>query len=244
MIADRAGGGQVGDGRAGGGQTGGGQVIRVVLVDDQYLVRTGLRALLERAPDITVVGEADDGASGVATARALRPDLVLMDVRMPGVDGIEATRRIVADDRLRPVRVVVLTTFDTDEYLFAAIRAGAVGFLLKDTGPEELREAVRTVASGDALLSPAVTQRVLNAVAEASGRLDPGLVAGLTEREREVLAEIALGRSNAEIAEALFISPATARTYVSRLLTKLDARDRAQLVVIAYRSGLVRPGNP
>ncbi|MFF0308710.1 response regulator [Streptosporangium sp. NPDC004379] len=249
MIADRAGGGQTGDGRAGdgragGGRAGGGQVIRVVLVDDQYLVRTGLSALLERAPDITVVGEADDGASGVATARALRPDLVLMDVRMPGVDGIEATRRIVADDRLRPVRVVVLTTFDTDEYLFAAIRAGAVGFLLKDTGPEELREAVRTVASGDALLSPAVTQRVLNAVAEASGRLDPGLVAGLTEREREVLAEIALGRSNAEIAEALFISPATARTYVSRLLTKLDARDRAQLVVIAYRSGLVRPGNP
>ncbi|MDH2426573.1 response regulator transcription factor [Sphaerisporangium sp. TRM90804] len=217
-------------------------MVRVVLVDDQHLVRAGMRALLERAPDITVAGEAADGETGVALVRAERPDVVLMDVRMPGVDGIEATRRIVADERLRQVRVVMLTTFDTDEYLFDAIRAGATGFLLKDARPGELRDAVRTVASGDALLSPAVTRRVLNAVAAASGRLDPGRVAGLTEREREVLAQIAAGRSNKEIGSALFISPATARTYVSRLLTKLDARDRAQLVVIAYESGLVRPG--
>ncbi|MFI6509610.1 response regulator [Streptosporangium sp. NPDC050855] len=219
-----------------------GTPIRVVLVDDQQLVRAGFRALLERAPDIVVVGEAADGEAGVALVRAERPDLVLMDVRMPGLDGVEATRRIVADERLRAVRVIVLTTFDTDEYLFAAIRAGAAGFLLKDAGPGELREAVRTVASGDALLSPSVTQRVLNAVAASSERFDAGLIAGLTEREREVLAEVGAGRSNAEIGAVLFISPATARTYVSRLLAKLDARDRSQLVVIAYESGLVRPG--
>ncbi|GAA3002573.1 response regulator transcription factor [Streptosporangium longisporum] len=219
-----------------------GTPIRVVLVDDQQLVRAGFRALLERAPDIVVVGEAADGEAGVALVRAERPDLVLMDVRMPGLDGVEATRRIVADERLRAVRVIVLTTFDTDEYLFAAIRAGASGFLLKDAGPGELREAVRTVASGDALLSPSVTRRVLNAVAASSERFDAGLIAGLTEREREVLAEVGAGRSNAEIGAVLFISPATARTYVSRLLAKLDARDRSQLVVIAYESGLVRPG--
>jgi DNA-binding NarL/FixJ family response regulator len=217
-------------------------VIRVAVVDDQQLVRSGLRALLDRPDDITVVGEAGDGASAVVLVGAERPDVVLMDVRMPGTDGIEATRRIVADQRLRDVRVVVLTTFDTDENLFAAIRAGASGFLLKDAAPDELRDAVRTVASGDALLAPAVTRRVLDAVAAAPGTPAAGRVAGLTDRERQVLAEVAAGRSNAEIGSALSISPATARTYVGRLLSKLDARDRAQLVMIAYESGVARPG--
>jgi DNA-binding NarL/FixJ family response regulator len=216
--------------------------VRVAIVDDQQLVRAGLRALLDRAPDITVIGEAADGASGTALVKAERPDVVLMDVRMPGTDGLEATRQIIADPRLRDVRVVVLTTYDEDESLFAAIRAGAAGFLLKDTGPDELRAAVRTVAAGEALLSPSVTRRVLDAVAAARPRLTPERVAGLTAREREVLVQVATGRSNAEIGAVLSISSATARTYVSRLLTKLDARDRAQLVVIAYESGLVHPG--
>jgi DNA-binding NarL/FixJ family response regulator len=214
-------------------------MIRVVLVDDQQLVRAGFRALLERADDITVVGEAADGAEGVDVVSRSRPDVVLMDVRMPGVDGLEATRRIADDERLRDVKVVVLTTFDADEYLFEAIRLGASGFLLKDTGPDELREAVRIVAGGDALLSPRVTRRVLRTVAAmhpdpaGSGRLD-----ALTDREREVLAAVGLGRSNDEIARDLHMSPATARTHVSRILSKLRARDRAQLVVIAYETGL------
>ncbi|MBW0089481.1 response regulator transcription factor [Pseudonocardia sp. KRD-184] len=215
--------------------------LRVVLVDDQHLVRAGLRALLERAPDITVVGEAGDGAMGLAVVRAERPDVVLMDVRMPGTDGLTATRRILADPALAAVRVVVLTTFDDDEHLFEAIRAGAAGFLLKDTAPEALRDAVRTVAGGDALLSPAVTRRVLAAAAR-SPVARPERLAGLTAREREVLAHVGAGRSNAEIGAVLHLSPDTARTYVSRLLTRLAARDRSQLVVIAYESGLVRPG--
>ncbi|WP_405092603.1 response regulator transcription factor [Micromonospora sp. NBC_01392] len=215
--------------------------VRVVVVDDQHLVRTGLRALLERAPDIVVVGEAGDGVGGVAVVREQRPDLVLMDVRMPGGDGLAATRRILADPTLAGVQVVVLTTFDDDEYLFEAIRAGAAGFLLKDTPPDALRDAVRVVAGGDALLSPAVTRRVLAAAAR-SPVADPARLAGLTARERDVLAQVGAGRSNAEIGAALFLSPDTARTYVSRLLQKLAARDRAQLVVIAYESGLVRPG--
>lgn len=215
--------------------------LRVVLVDDQHLVRAGLRALLERAPDITVVGEAADGAMGLAVVRAERPDVVLMDVRMPGTDGLTATRRILADPALAAVRVVVLTTFDDDEHLFEAIRAGAAGFLLKDTAPDALRDAVRTVAGGDALLSPAVTRRVLAAAAR-SPVARPERLAGLTAREREVLAHVGAGRSNAEIGAVLHLSPDTARTYVSRLLTKLAARDRSQLVVIAYESGLVRPG--
>ncbi|MEU7950882.1 response regulator [Micromonospora chalcea] len=215
--------------------------IRVVLVDDQHLVRTGLRALLDRAPDIEVVGEAGDGRSGLAVVREQRPDIVLMDVRMPGGDGLAATRRILTDPALDGVQVVMLTTFDDDEYLFEAIRAGAAGFLLKDTAPDALRDAVRTVAGGDALLSPAVTRRVLAAAAR-SPVADPARLAGLTARERDVLAQVGAGRSNTEIGQALFLSPDTARTYVSRLLQKLNARDRAQLVVIAYESGLVRPG--
>ena len=218
-------------------------MIRIALVDDQQLVRAGLRALLERAEDITVIGEAADGVSGLAVVRAHRPDVVLMDIRMPGMDGIEATRRILADDRLRAVQVIVLTTFDADEYVFEAIRSGAAGFLLKDTSPEDLRRAVHLVAGGDALLAPAVTRRVMQAAATrprpATDRLEV-----LTERERDILAEVGAGRSNDDIAARLFISPATARTHVSRLLTKLGARDRSQLVVLAYETGLVIPGAP
>ncbi|WP_447009194.1 response regulator transcription factor [Saccharothrix hoggarensis] len=217
-------------------------MIRVVLVDDQPLVREGLRALLDRAEDITVVGEAADAASGVAVVRRERPDVVLMDIRMPGGDGIAATRRIVADPELRDVHVVVLTTFDTDEHLLDAVRAGAAGFLLKDTSPDDLREAVRVVAGGDALLSPAVTRRVMRAAAAGPAPRSGDRLAALTPREREVLAEVGTGRSNAEIADRLVISAATARTHVGRLLAKLDARDRAQLVVIAYETGLVTAG--
>jgi DNA-binding NarL/FixJ family response regulator len=215
-------------------------MIRVVIVDDQQLIRAGLRALLDRSDDIEVVGEASDGDAGLSLVAAERPDVVLMDIRMPGRDGIEATRRIVADERLRSVRVVMLTTFDTDEHLFDAIRAGAAGFLLKDTAPDDLRDAVRVVAAGEALLSPAVTRRVMDAAA-VTPRRDDRRLAVLTDREREVLTHIAAGRSNDELARELSISPATARTYVSRLLAKLDARDRSQLVVFAYESGLVAP---
>lgn len=218
-------------------------MIRVVLVDDQHLIRAGLRTLLERAEDIDVAGEAADADTGVALVAAERPEVVLMDIRMPGADGLDATRRIVADPRLRAVQIVVLTTFDTDENILQAIRAGAAGFLLKDTTPEELREAVRIVARGDALLSPAVTRRVMRAAAEGPAPLESDRLDVLTEREREVLAEIGAGRSNTEIAERLFMSPATARTHVGRLLTKLDARDRSQLVALAYETGLVAPGH-
>jgi DNA-binding NarL/FixJ family response regulator len=217
-------------------------VIRVVLADDQQLVRAGIRALLERAPDIEVVAEAEDGDSAVAAAIAERPDVVLMDIRMPGTDGLEATRRIVADERLHDVRIVALTTFDTDEYVFEAIRAGASGFLLKDAEPDELRRAVRVADAGDALLSPAVTRRVMAAAARSAPQPEVASLDSLTDREREVLAEVGEGRSNGEIAARLHVSPATARTHVSRIMTKLAARDRSQLVVIAYRSGVVTPG--
>jgi DNA-binding NarL/FixJ family response regulator len=218
-------------------------VIRIVLVDDQALVRAGLRTLAERDGDITVVGEAADGRSGLGVVRGHRPDVVLMDIRMPVLDGIAATKAIVDDPALADVRVVVLTTFDEDENVMAAIRAGAAGYLLKDVSPIDLREGIRLVAAGDALLSPAITGTVMRALAGQLRRtIRPALVDGLTEREREVLQRVALGESNAEIGAALYISPATARTYVSRLLTKLGARDRAQLVVIAYESGLVAPG--
>ncbi|MDV3222147.1 response regulator transcription factor [Intrasporangium sp.] len=218
--------------------------IRVVICDDQALVREGLRALLDRAPDIEVVGEAADGKQGILTTRRTRPDVVLMDVRMPGLDGISATEAILADPDLGSVRVVVLTTFDTDEHVFDAIRAGAAGFLLKDTSPDALRDAVRVVARGDSLLSPAVTARVMEAARSGAAR-PSGLdrLASLTQREREVLAQVGRGLSNDEIARALFISPATARTHIGRLLAKTSTRDRAGLVVLAYEAGLVRPGD-
>ncbi|MGP5412128.1 response regulator [Brachybacterium paraconglomeratum] len=220
-------------------------MIRIVLVDDQELVRTGLRALAERDGDIEVVGEASDGRSGLSRVRELRPDVVLMDLRMPQLDGIAATARITADAALDAVRVVVLTTFDEDEDVLAAIRAGAAGYLLKDVAPSALREAIRVVAGGDSLLSPAVTTTVLAQLGERlASRVSPGLLDGLTPREREVLALVGRGMSNDEIGAALFLSPATARTYVSRLLAKLAARDRSRLVVLAYESGLVRPGEP
>ncbi|TDD11875.1 response regulator transcription factor [Nonomuraea deserti] len=218
-------------------------MIRVVIVDDQHLVREGLRLLLERADDIAVAGDAGGADAGVELVARVRPDVVLMDIRMPGPDGLDATRRIMADPALRDVHVIVLTTFDTDENIQEAIRAGAAGFLLKDTSPERMREAVRIVASGDALLSPAVTRRVMRAAAAGPRPSSPERLDRLTEREREVLAEVGAGRSNAEIGERLFISAATARTHVGRLLTKLGARDRSQLVVLAYETGLLTPGS-
>jgi len=219
-------------------------MIRIVLVDDQEMVRTGLRALAERDSDIEVVGEAADGRAGLSRVRELRPDLVLMDLRMPRLDGIAATAQITADPALDGVRVVVLTTFDEDEDVLAALRAGAAGYLLKDIGPSALREAIRVVAGGEALLSPAVTTTVLARLGEhLAAQVEPGLLDGLTPREREVLALVGRGMSNDEIGAALFLSPATARTYVSRLLAKLRARDRSRLVVLAYESGLVRPGD-
>jgi DNA-binding NarL/FixJ family response regulator len=221
--------------------------IRVVLADDQALVRAGFSALLDRTDDIDVVGEAADGEQAVAEARRLVPDVVLMDVRMPKVDGLEATRRIAADARLGGVRVVVLTTFEVDEYVFAALRAGASGFLLKDIDPDDLRQAIRVVAGGQALLSPSVTRRV---IAEFAARPEPVIPGGvmvkaleqLTEREREVLVLVARGLSNEDIARRLYVSPATAKTHVNRAMVKLGVRDRAQLVVLAYEAGLVSPG--
>jgi DNA-binding NarL/FixJ family response regulator len=217
-------------------------VIRVVVADDQTLVRAGFRAILEAEDDIEVVGEAADGAAALAIAEREQPDVVLMDIRMPGLDGIEATRRIAADPRLRNVRVVILTTFETDEYIFDAIRAGASGFLLKDTDPADLLRAVRVVVQGDALLAPSVTRRLIADVAARArtGSPAPGLD-DLTEREREILVVVASGASNDEIGDRLSISPTTVKTHVSRVMGKLDARDRAQLVVMAYESGLVSP---
>jgi DNA-binding NarL/FixJ family response regulator len=218
-------------------------VIRVVLVDDQEVVRAGLRALAERDGDIAVVGEAGTGRSGLSRIRELRPDVVLMDVRMPELDGLQATRQIVGDPELAGVRVLVLTTFDEDEHVFEAIRAGAAGYLLKDVSPTDLRQAVRTVAAGGSLLSPSVTRTVMRTLADRlRSTVDDTPVRALTDREREVLALVGRGLSNEEIARQLFLSPATARTYVSRLLAKLDARDRARLVVLAYETGLVVPG--
>lgn len=217
-------------------------MIAVVLVDDQPLVRAGLRTLLEHDPDIQVVGEAADGESGVRLVQQTRPAVVLMDIRMPGLDGLAATRQIVGDARLQETKVVVLTTFDEDEHIHEAIRAGAAGYLLKDISPEELRRAVHVVAGGEALLAPSITRRVLHQFALTAGNVKPQLLAELTEREREILRHIGLGESNEEIANSLYLSPATARTYVSRLLDKLNARDRSQLVIIAYESGLITPG--
>jgi DNA-binding NarL/FixJ family response regulator len=217
-------------------------VIRTLLVDDQPLIRSGIRALLDSEDDIEVVGEAPDGRAGVELATQLRPDIVLMDVQMPVMDGIEATRRIASDERLTAARVVMLTNFGLDEYVFAALRAGASGFVLKDSKPEELLQALRVVADGAALLSPAVTRALIGEfVARPPDAQTAGGLEILTNREREVVAQVAHGLSNDEIAAAMVISPTTAKTHVSRAMTKLGARDRAQLVVFAYQSGLVHP---
>ncbi|HEX6476055.1 MAG TPA: response regulator transcription factor [Acidimicrobiales bacterium] len=218
-------------------------MIRALLADDQALVRAGFAALLDADESIEVVGEASDGEEAVRQARRLRPDVVLMDVRMPGLDGLAATRMIAEDDSLAAVHIVILTTFDLDEYVFEAISAGASGFLVKDTEPVELIRAVRVAAGGDALLSPGATRRLIAEFATRARqpRSQPGLDS-LTDREREVTSVVAAGLSNDEIAERLVVSPATAKTHVSRAMIKLNARDRAQLVVFAYESGLVRPG--
>nr|WP_202477288.1 response regulator transcription factor [Streptomyces sp. SID5470] len=214
-----------------------------MLADDQSLVRAGFRALLDAQPDIEVAGEAPDGEAALRKVRELRPDIVLMDIRMPLLDGLAATRRITEDTALKEVKVVMLTTFELDEYVFEAIRSGASGFLVKDTEPEELLRAVRAVVDGDALLSPGVTRRLIAEFAARSKEPEAeGALAGLTEREREVMALVGIGLSNEEIARRLVVSPLTAKTHVSRTMVKLGARDRAQLVVLAYESGLVRPG--
>ncbi|POM27470.1 Transcriptional regulatory protein LiaR [Actinomadura rubteroloni] len=218
-------------------------MIRVVLADDQVLVRAGFRALLDAQDGVEVVGEAGTGDEAVDLARRVRPDVLLMDIRMPGLDGLEATRRITADAALADVRIVILTTFELDEYVFEALRGGASGFLVKDTEPVELVAAVRAAARGDALLSPGVTRRL---IAEFAARAKEPVVAprlnALTDREREVMTLVGEGLSNDEIAARLVVSPATAKTHVSRTMIKLGARDRAQLVVFAYESGLVKPG--
>ena len=226
----------------------------VLVVDDEpgivtivrdYLERAGFRVLIDSADDLTVVGEAADGAQAVELARSERADVILMDIRMPGVDGLEATRLVAADDDLAGVKVIILTTFESDEYVYQAIRAGASGFLVKDAEPAELLQAVRVVARGEALLSPSVTRRLITDIARQPARAPvrgPDLD-GLTAREREVMALVAAGLTNDEIAARLYLSPLTAKTHVSRILTKLNARDRAQVVVLAYETGLVTPGH-
>ena len=218
-------------------------MIRVLLADDQGLVRAGFRALLDAQDGIEVVGEADDGREAVQLAKELRPDVILMDIRMPVLDGLASTREIALDKSLDSVRIVILTTFELDEYVFDAIRAGAAGFLVKDTKPADLIAAVRVVADGEALLSPSVTRRLIGEFA-ARAKEPPASSAleELTDREREVMALAATGLSNEQIADRLVVSVATAKTHVSRAMVKLGVRDRAQLVVLAYESGLVRPG--
>jgi DNA-binding NarL/FixJ family response regulator len=219
-------------------------VIRVLLADDQALIRAGFRVLIESADDIQVIGEAADGEQALAQLRRQPADVVLMDIRMPGTDGLEATRQIAADPALAEVRVLILTTFEADEYVYEAIRAGASGFLLKDTEPRDLLDAIRIVARGDALLAPSVTRRLIADIAARPQRRTPAaLLDELTAREREILTLVAAGLSNDEIATRLYLSPLTAKTHVSRAMSKLRARDRAQLVVIAYESGLVTPGH-
>jgi DNA-binding NarL/FixJ family response regulator len=220
-------------------------VIRVAVADDQQLIRGGFRSLLESEPDLEVVGEAGSGIEAVALVRAQRPDVILMDIRMPDGDGLWATEQITADPELAATHIVVVTTFELDEYVGRAIRAGASGFLVKDTEPVELIRAVRVVAGGDALLSPGVTRRLLERIShDLSERPDASRLDALTAREREVLALVGTGLTNEEIGARLFLSPLTAKTHVSRIMSKLAARDRVQLVVIAYETGLVAPGRP
>lgn len=222
-------------------------MIRVMIADDQGLIRAGFRMLLESADDILVVAEATDGAQAAEMATTTRPDVVLMDIRMPIVDGLEATRRIASNAELADVRVLILTTFEADEYVYEALRAGASGFLVKDTDPGDLLRAIRVIASGDSLLSPSITRRLIaDVVRRPRPRTTAGTrqVEGLTERETEVLTLVGTGLSNDEIARNLYLSPLTVKTHVSRMLTKIGARDRAQLVVTAYESGLVTPGTP
>jgi DNA-binding NarL/FixJ family response regulator len=217
--------------------------IRVVLVDDQALVRTGFRMVLDAEADIEVVGEAADGPQAVQAARRLRPDVVLMDIRMPNLDGIQATRRLAGPDVTDPVCVLILTTYDVDEYVFAALRAGACGFLLKHTSPEELVAAIRTVAAGEGLIAPSVTRRLIAEFARVPAAPEPPkALQRLTEREREVLELVARGRSNAGIATELFVGATTVKTHVGRVLTKLGLRDRIQAVIYAYEAGMIRPG--
>ncbi|MEV0251697.1 response regulator transcription factor [Nocardia sp. NPDC050712] len=217
--------------------------IRVLIADDEALVRAGFRVLVDSAPDLTVVGEAGNGGEAVRLTRELHPDVVLMDIRMPIMDGLEATRHIAADGADGP-HVLIVTTFDQDEHVFRALRGGAGGFLLKDSPPEQLLHAIRVLAGGDALLTPSITRRLISAFARqpAAPTPQPSTAPALTDRESEVLAHVAAGQSNAEIAAALYVSVATVKTHVGRLLTKLDARDRAQLVVFAYETGRVVPG--
>ena len=218
-------------------------MIRILLADDQTLIRAGFRALLDAEPDMEVVSEAGTGREAVRLAARDKPDVILMDIRMPDDDGLTATRRILADPTLSGTRIIILTTFELDEYIAEAVRVGAAGFLVKDTEPAELIRAVRVVHDGDALLSPSVTRRIMAQMASqsrAAGKVVP--LEQVTEREREVLALVGEGLNNAEIAERLFITPLTAKTHVSRIMTKLMVRDRSQLVVLAYESGLVRPG--
>ena len=220
-------------------------MIRVLVADDQALVRGGFRVLVDSDPDLEVVGEATNGAEAVDVALLHKPDVVLMDIRMPTVDGLEATRRISAAPELAATKVLILTTFEADDYVFDALRAGASGFLLKDTEPADLLAAVRVIARGEALLAPSVTRRLIAEVTARPGRGSPGDQSALdvlTDREREVLGLVATGLTNDEIAAHLYLSPLTAKTHVSRILTKLGARDRAQLVVIAYETGVVTPG--
>ena len=218
--------------------------IRILIVDDQALIRSGLRMILEAEPGLTVTGEASDGREALEVATRQRPDVVLMDIRMPTMDGIDATRRLNASTLDPKPRVLILTTFDLDEYVYAAIRAGASGFLLKDTPPDDLIHAIRVIARGEALLAPTVTRRLIEEFAsQPQSDSEPEGMDELTEREIEVLRSLAAGLSNAEISDALFVSEATVKTHISHILTKLGLRDRVQAVVVAYESGLVRPGD-